>query len=92
MSAEQPQADNRVPTRRCENCRFAQASPSGWEQWPGTCRRQPPALVPQPEDVSSRLVQQQGWSFGCITVFPVVQRVDWCGAHEPGAPQYEDLL
>ena len=48
MSAEQPQADNRVPTRRCENCRFAQASPSGWEQWPGTCRRQPPVLVPQP--------------------------------------------
>ena len=37
-------------------------------------------------------MQQQGWSFGCITVFPVVQRVDWCGAHEPGAPQYEDLL
>jgi hypothetical protein len=45
--------------------------------------------VPRTEDVPTRLMHQYGWSFGCVTVFPVVQRADWCGAHEPGQPEYE---
>jgi len=89
MPDEQPIADTRVPKRRCENCRFAQVSPSGWDQWPGACQRVPPVVLPRTDDVQTRLMQQHGWSFGCISVFPVVQRTDWCGAHEPGQPEYE---
>ena len=61
-------------SRRCENCRFAEAVPSvltfvsyndpGW----GQCRRRPPVL----RDIGDHQ----------MSVFPAIRADDWCGEHE----------
>ncbi len=80
MRDRQPQTDTRGVKGRCENCRFVRASALCWDQCQCSCQCLSPLLVP----CQTRLTQQYSGGSDCVTMFPIVQCIDWCGAHVPG--------
>ena len=83
MRDGQPQTDTRGVKGRCENCRFVRASALGWDQYQCSCQSLSALLVPCADEVRTRLIHQYGGGSD-VTMFPVVQCIDWCGAHVPG--------